>query len=103
MENAVQHGILNKKEGGTVTIRTEETKGGVVVTIADDGVGVEHAKEIPSLGDHAHIGISNVRNRLKEMVYGSLEMESSRAYASGCGVSGYPDGRDDRPAVGRQA
>lgn len=77
VENAVQHGILNKKEGGTVTIRTEETKEEAVVVIADDGVGVEHAKEIPSLGDHAHIGISNVRNHLKEMVYGSLEMESS--------------------------
>lgn len=77
VENAVQHGILNKKTGGTVMIRTEKTKEGAVVTIADNGVGMDHAKEIPSLGDHAHIGISNVRSRLKEMVYGSLQIESS--------------------------
>lgn len=77
VENAVQYGILNKKEGGTVIIRTEETKEEAVVTITDDGVGIDQAKEMPSLGDHAHIGISNVRSRLKEMVCGSLEIESS--------------------------
>lgn len=77
VENAVQHGILHKKEGGTITIRTEETDECAVVTILDDGVGMERAKEIPSLGDHAHIGIPNVRSRLEEMVHGSLEIESS--------------------------
>ena len=30
-----------------------------------------------SLGGRAHIGISNVRSRLKEMVDGSLDIESS--------------------------
>ncbi len=77
VENAVQHGILNKKEGGTVMIRTEETEEEVLVTIIDNGVGMDQARKMPSLGDHAHIGISNVRSRLKEMVYGSLKIESS--------------------------
>lgn len=77
VENAVQHGILHKKEGGTITIRTEETDECAVVTILDDGVGMERAKELPNLGDHAHIGIPNVRSRLEEMVHGSLEIESS--------------------------
>lgn len=77
VENAVQHGILHKREGGTLMIRTEETDDGAVVTIEDDGVGVEQAKRQPNLGDHAHIGISNVSDRLKSMVDGSLEMKSS--------------------------
>ena len=77
MENAVQHGILHKKTGGTITIRTEEADGYAVVTIADDGIGMEQAGRLPNLGDHAHIGISNVRSRLEEMVHGGLEIESS--------------------------
>ncbi len=77
VENAVQHGILHKKTGGTITIRTEETDGYAVVTIVDDGIGMERAKQMPSLGNHAHIGIPNVRSRLEEMVHGSLEIESS--------------------------
>lgn len=77
VENAVQHGILHKKTGGTITIRTEETDEYAIVTIADDGIGMERAKRLPNLGNHAHIGISNVRSRLEEMVHGSLEIESS--------------------------
>lgn len=77
VENAVQHGILHRKTGGTITIRTEETAEYAVVTIEDDGIGMERAKRMPNLGNHAHIGISNVRSRLEEMVHGSLEMESS--------------------------
>lgn len=49
----------------------------MVITVSDNGVGMEKARELPSLGDHAHIGIANVRSRLKEMVNGSLELESS--------------------------
>lgn len=77
VENAVQHGVLNRRSGGTVIIRTEKTDGCAVVMVADNGVGIEKAKEIHSLGDRAHIGISNVRSRLKEMVGGSLDIQSS--------------------------
>ena len=77
VENAVQHGILNKRNGGTVIIRTEESDTHAVVTIADNGIGIERAKEQASLGEHTHIGVENVRSRLQEMVAGSLEIESS--------------------------
>lgn len=77
VENALQHGILHKKGGGTIIIRTEETDQYAVVTIEDDGIGMEQAGQMPSLGDHAHIGIPNVRARLEEMVHGSLEIKSS--------------------------
>ena len=77
VENAVQHGILNRKNGGTVIICTEKTDEHAVVTVADNGVGIENAKGRPSLGEHSHIGISNVHSRLEEMVEGSLEIESS--------------------------
>ena len=77
VENAVQHGILNRRNGGTVIIRTEKRDECDVVMISDNGVGIEKAKEIHSLGGRAHVGISNVRSRLKEMAGGSLDIESS--------------------------
>ena len=77
VENAVQHGVLHRKNGGTVVIRTEETDAGALVTIEDNGVGMEKAKEHATLGEHSHIGISNVRSRLEEMVGGSLQVESN--------------------------
>lgn len=77
VENAVQHGILNRKNGGTIIIRTEETDEYAVVTVADNGVGIENAKGRTVLGEHSHIGIPNVRSRLEEMVEGNMEIESS--------------------------
>ncbi len=77
VENAVRHGILKKREGGLITISTKETDEYAVVTIADDGIGMERAKKLPNLGDHAHIGIENVRSRIQTMMEGSMKVESS--------------------------
>lgn len=76
-ENAVRHGLCQRKEGGHLTISTKEAGECAVVTIADDGIGIEKSKEYPNLGKHSNIGIANVRSRLEEMVGGSLEIESS--------------------------
>lgn len=77
VENAVQHGIFHEEEGGTIVISTIETEKYAVVKIEDNGVGIEKAKEYPDFGDHASVGIDNVRSRLKEMVDGHMEIESS--------------------------
>lgn len=77
VENAVQHGVLNKKNGGTVNIRTDEADGFAVITVSDNGVGMEQAKQYPAMGEHMHIGIDNVRSRLKELVDGRLDIVSS--------------------------
>lgn len=77
VENAVRHGILHRKEGGTVTIRTVEDGEDAVVTIADDGIGMEKARDAPNLGTHTGIAIENVRSRLRIMVGGSMEIQSS--------------------------
>ena len=39
VENAVHHGVLKREEGGTVTVKTEETSDAYLVTVSDDGVG----------------------------------------------------------------
>ncbi len=77
VENAVQHGILNKDEGGTISICTNRTAEYAIVTIMDNGIGMEKAKTYTAHGAHAHIGIENVRQRLKSMVNGTLDIESN--------------------------
>ena len=77
VENAVRHGILHRDEGGVITISTAEAPDAHIVTISDDGVGIEKAKTFANLGEHAHIGIENVRSRLQAMVHGTVEIKSS--------------------------
>ena len=76
VENAVRHGIFQRKEGGTIVIRTRRTEKEAVITVEDDGIGMEQSQNIPDLGAHAHIGIENVRERVRTMMGGDLEIES---------------------------
>lgn len=76
VENAVKHGLLPKREGGTVAIRARRTDGRTLeLTVADDGVGMDKDPFVP-VQDRAEgkrrlsgIGLSNVKSRLQS-VYG---------------------------------
>ena len=51
-ENAIEHGIRNKKQGGKVTIRIETDRRDYVhLIIEDDGIGREKARIISSKGN----------------------------------------------------
>lgn len=73
VENAVKHGLCKKEDGGMVYISTERKCDMIYVTVRDDGVGfdIDQIKK-----DSVHIGLSNVRSRLKSMCGGSLLIES---------------------------
>ena len=63
-ENAVRHGVRGKKSGeGTVTISTREYENRYEVVVTDDGNGFD-PNTIPQ-DDHSHIGLRNVRERLR--------------------------------------
>jgi len=63
-ENAVRHGVRGKKSGeGTVTIATREYEDRFEVIVTDDGNGFD-PDAIPQ-DDHTHIGLNNVRERLR--------------------------------------
>ena len=74
VENAVRHGILQKMEGGTVTIRSYETEDSYVVEVIDDGVGFD-MNEV-DFSSNEHIGINNISYRLDRMGKGELKAES---------------------------
>lgn len=76
VENAVKHGICEKEEGGTLTLRTRSEEDCVVIEIADDGAGFDMENPVVYNDHRAHIGIENVRSRLQKMADGTLEIES---------------------------
>lgn len=49
-ENAIEHGIGNKEEGGTVRLIIEEQSFHIRFIVEDDGIGIKKAKEIKSRG-----------------------------------------------------
>lgn len=72
VENAIKHGILPKKDGGTVTITGKILNNKVNLIVEDDGVGmsdklIEEILEYNSKRDN--IGLYNVYSRLKN-IYG---------------------------------
>ena len=75
VENAVKHGVTKKRGGGIVTISTNRTDKAVQITIADTGVGFDPDNYMDD--GKPHVGIRNVRERLENMVGGSLSISSS--------------------------
>ena len=75
VENAIKHGVCKQKAGGTVRVSSFEDVSGYTVTVSDDGVGFDPTM-LPADGGQ-HIGILSARCRIREMLGGSLEIESA--------------------------
>lgn len=64
VENAVNHGVASRAEGGTISIVTRNlSDGGVQIRIVDDGVGFDVTAMNSS--DEGFEGIKSVKERLK--------------------------------------
>lgn len=74
VENAVKHGITKKIKGGTITLKTYELGGNIIVIIKDDGVGYDINKKHED--ERVHVGIVNTRNRIEKMCNGTFIIKS---------------------------
>ena len=77
VENAVKHGITKKTSGGTIKIVTFEKDNNYVVEIIDDGAGFD--VDAVYADKRSHIGIDNVRQRLKAKCRATLEIKSKQS------------------------
>ena len=73
VENAIKHGLMRLETGGTVVIRSYETPTHFCVEVKDDGVGFDTSLPIE---EKKHVGLRNIRGRLKAMVNGELVIKS---------------------------
>ena len=74
VENAIKHGLMKLQKGGTIHVVTYETDTEYCISVEDDGVGFDTSA---LLDDRKHVGLRNIRERLKVMVNGTLEIEST--------------------------
>ena len=74
VENAIKHGLMKLPKGGTIKVVSYETDSEYCVSVVDDGVGFDTNAEIDN---RKHLGLRNIRERLKVMVNGTLEIEST--------------------------
>ena len=73
VENSIKHGLMRLESGGTVTIHSYETTTHFCIEVKDDGVGFDTSLPIE---EKKHVGIRNIRGRLKAMVNGELILKS---------------------------
>jgi len=76
VENAVNHGVLSKAEGGTVSIRIKHQETHVLIEIEDDGVGIREEDIKGLLESNEGIGMPNTDRRLKKMFGKGLVVHS---------------------------
>lgn len=77
VENSIRHGVCEKETNGNICISTREDNNNYIIEVSDDGVGfdVDKLKQASKDGK-LHIGIPVIKDRIKEICNGSVEVES---------------------------
>ncbi|HEX4358689.1 MAG TPA: histidine kinase [Pseudonocardia sp.] len=69
VENAVRHGLAGKPNGGSITIAAENAGAECVISVEDDGVGMDPRRLREDMTDAhlsgAHVGLGNVDDRMR--------------------------------------
>lgn len=95
VENALYHGIKEKDEPGTITIRAKEEGEQLVVTVQDDGLGMtperlEQVREMMRTGvaqNQDAYGIINVQRRIKSYFGEAYGLSFESEYQKGTTVT----------------
>ena len=74
VENAIKHGLMKLPKGGSIRVVSYESDTHHYISVVDDGAGFDTSA---LLDDRKHVGLRNIRERLKVMVNGTLEIEST--------------------------
>ena len=76
VENAVKHGLDQDSDPLHIVIRTDYTDEGSVIIVENDGIdyALDETEDILIGNDEPHIGINNVRDRLKTLCNGIIDI-----------------------------
>ncbi|WP_166868399.1 sensor histidine kinase [Salinibacterium sp. ZJ70] len=89
VENAVRHGLERKEGGGRVTITATDDGAYALITVEDDGVGIdpEFARSVLAGRAGDHVGLRNVDTRLRQVYGDSFGLVVDTAVGAGTLVS----------------
>ena len=82
VENAIKHGILDRRRGGTIAIAASANNGSLHLSVRDDGVGL--ARTMATSGKSG-VGLANARSHLAQL-YGDAATLCVATAATGVGV-----------------
>ncbi|MEK3753247.1 ATP-binding protein [Bacillus sp. FSL K6-6483] len=82
VENAIRHGIMKRPHGGKVLIQVSNNKTHAVVSVEDDGVGMDDVQQQRILerkaASRSGVGLINTDQRLKRHFGTGLQIESEK-------------------------
>ena len=89
VENAVQHGLANKPGGGTVTVLAEDAGTEAVISVEDDGIGMDPklVNQMRDASTSEHIGLTGVDRRLRQVFAGEYGLVVDTAPDAGTKVT----------------
>lgn len=76
VQNAVEHGINKRREGGTITICSKESQRHHQITISDNGIGFTFNQKESEPEIQNPLGLRGIRSRLKALCSGQLLVKS---------------------------
>jgi LytS/YehU family sensor histidine kinase len=77
IDNAVNHGILKKNQGGLVTLTVAKNKEEITIKIDDDGIGMEKKQIIQILSHESYGSIATSNAQYKELYNAKVELTSN--------------------------
>lgn len=111
VENAVQHGLSPKPGGGTVTVVAQDNGNEALISVEDDGVGMDADRLFADLRDAhktgAHVGIGNINQRMRQVFGDEYALMAETAPGAGMKVilrvpKFFPGVRPDLPKFGEE-
>ena len=75
VENAINHGLEPKIDGGMVTVDARRESGRLVLTVADNGLGFSNSADSKGTG----VGLANLRERLAVLYDGGATLDIADA------------------------
>lgn len=87
IENSIKHAISKSETGGTISIMAERRRNMLHLEVTDDGPGLaNHEVNEDALSLSKGVGVSNIRNRLKEIYGDSHNLVFANAEGGGLQV-----------------
>lgn len=89
VENAVKHGLARKPGGGTVTVTAQDYGSEALISVEDDGVGMdpELLDDMRDSNSSAHIGLSGINRRMRQVFAGEYALMVETAPGAGMKVT----------------
>jgi sensor histidine kinase YesM len=76
VDNAINHGILKKSSGGTITLTVERGHENILIKIEDDGVGMDEKQKISILKDENYGSVLSSKSKYEDLYNAKLEVVS---------------------------